>query len=356
MPKRTESRNQGLDLLRVVACYMVLQVHAGEFYYIAQGGTVAAGDGPAAVGWLNSLLRSSVPLFVMLSGFFLLPVRGGLRDFFSRRLVRVGVPFVVWCVLYALYFWLRGQSDFGGALLAVCRIPVNFGVEVGHLWFVYMLLGLYLFAPVVSPWLETASRRAMEAYLCLWGATLLVPYAHLLFPQLLGECYWNDTPMLYYFSGFLGYMVLAVYLRRYFPHPGVRQRRIGLSLAVAGYAVTAGVFRWRLESVGTVPELELSWGFGTLNVAMMAAGLFLLFRDVRLGTGRAARTVADLSELSYGVYLVHIMLLNLFFDWLDPLVGPVAVKVPLIACCTFVGSCAVVKLLSRLPGGRYVVG
>ena len=32
---KLQSRNHGLDLLRVLACYMVLQVHAGEFYYLS---------------------------------------------------------------------------------------------------------------------------------------------------------------------------------------------------------------------------------------------------------------------------------------------------------------------------------
>ena len=216
---KLQSRNHGLDLLRVLACYMVLQVHAGEFYYIADGGLVAAGGEPVWACWLNSLCRTAVPLFVMLSGFFLLPVRERTRDFFARRFVRVVVPFLVWCVLYAIYQFLTGRTDAAGALLGVCRIPVNFGVEIGHLWFVYMLLGLYLFAPVVSPWIETASRRAMEGYLALWAFTLCIPYVHLVFPELLGECFWNDTPMLYYFSGFLGYMVLAAYLRRYHAAP-----------------------------------------------------------------------------------------------------------------------------------------
>lgn len=196
---KLQSRNHGLDLLRVLACYMVLQVHAGEFYYIADGGLVVAGGEPVWACWLNSLCRTAVPLFVMLSGFFLLPVRERTRDFFARRFVRVVVPFLVWCVLYAIYQFLTGRTDAAGALLGVCRIPVNFGVEIGHLWFVYMLLGLYLFAPVVSPWIETASRRAMEGYLALWAFTLCIPYVHLVFPELLGECFWNDTPMLYYF-------------------------------------------------------------------------------------------------------------------------------------------------------------
>ena len=111
---KLQSRNHGLDLLRVLACYMVLQVHAGEFYYIADGGLVAAGGEPVWACWLNSLCRTAVPLFVMLSGFFLLPVRERTRDFFARRFVRVVVPFLVWCVLYAIYQFLTGRTDAAG--------------------------------------------------------------------------------------------------------------------------------------------------------------------------------------------------------------------------------------------------
>ena len=171
----------------------------------------------------------------MMSGIFLLQVRERTRDFFARRFVRVVVPFLAWCVLYASYQFLTGRTDAAGALLGVCRIPVNFGVEIGHLWFVYMLLGLYLFAPVVSPWIETASRRAMEGYLALWAFTLCIPYVHLVFPELLGECFWNDTPMLYYFSGFLGYMVLAAYLRRYHAAPRARYLWGVALLVVVGF-------------------------------------------------------------------------------------------------------------------------
>ena len=344
---KLQSRNYGLDLLRVLACYMVLQVHAGEFYYIADGGLVAAGGEPVWACWLNSLCRTAVPLFVMLSGFFLLPVRERTRDFFARRFVRVVVPFLVWCVLYAIYQFLTGRTDAAGALLGVCRIPVNFGVEIGHLWFVYMLLGLYLFAPVVSPWIETASRRAMEGYLALWAFTLCIPYVHLVFPELLGECFWNDTPMLYYFSGFLGYMVLAAYLRRYHAAPRAWYKWGVALLVVAGISRRHGfsTHGWRRSGSSR-----------TINVAAMSVGLFLLLKDVRPGAGRFAGVVTDISRLSYGIYLIHIMLLNFFHGWLDPLIVSAGIKIPVLALCTFVSSYAVVKLISLLPGSKYVVG
>ena len=32
-----KNRNYSLDLLRVIACYLVIQQHASEFYYISGG-------------------------------------------------------------------------------------------------------------------------------------------------------------------------------------------------------------------------------------------------------------------------------------------------------------------------------
>ena len=97
---------------------MVVQIHTGEFYYIGPGGSVL--NTPAAhwVGWLNSLFRSCVPLFVMISGVFLFPVKDE-GAFFRKRFSRVLVPFVVWCVIYAFYLYWQGTTSLQGALLDI---------------------------------------------------------------------------------------------------------------------------------------------------------------------------------------------------------------------------------------------
>jgi surface polysaccharide O-acyltransferase-like enzyme len=66
----TQNRHRGFDLLRVIAIYMVMQIHTGEFEYIGTDGTILHTAGSWAVGWTNSLLRVCVPLFLMISGFF----------------------------------------------------------------------------------------------------------------------------------------------------------------------------------------------------------------------------------------------------------------------------------------------
>ncbi len=355
---RVASRHLGLDLLRVLAIYMVVQIHTGEFYYIGPDGVVL--NTPAAhwVGWLNSLCRACVPLFVTISGWFLFPV-GDERIFFRKRFSRVLVPFIVWCAVYAFYFYLRGEATLRGALLDILHIPVNFGTDVGHLWFVYMLLGLYLLAPVLSPWAVSASRRSMERFLALWLLASALPYIHFIFPAFLGEAYWDASPTLYYFSGFIGYVVLGAYLRRF--HAGrtpAMTRVFALLLITVGYAITAGGFLHRLSTQVRVRDLELTWEFTTLNVAMMTAGLVLLLKNLQPAQPQGApwRLVRDLSKQSYGIYLAHIIVLNAVHGVVDSRVGVMPVKMGVIAVTTFTITYLLVKLLSLLPGSKWIVG
>ena len=89
-----------------------------------------------------------------------------------------------------------------------------------------MLVGLYLFMPVMSAWLTQAKRQDVKIFLGIWIFGMTLPYIQMLAPALgyegnygnmgiLGVCDWNPYGMFYNFSGFLGYMVLAHYLTKY---------------------------------------------------------------------------------------------------------------------------------------------
>jgi surface polysaccharide O-acyltransferase-like enzyme len=351
------ARHYGLDILRVIACYMVVQIHTGEFYYIGDAGNVLNTADANCVGWYNSLCRICVPLFVIISGFFLFPVND-TRLFFKKRFSRVAIPFVLWCILYAFYYYFTGAANINTTLVNILHIPINYGVDIGHLWFVYMLLGLYLFAPILSPWIQTASKKGMELYLILWGVAFTIPYIHLIFPEIWGEAFWNHTPMLYYFSGFLGYVVLANYIKRFYMQPRPWNYTLGIALIVVGYAITAFGFLHRLPTEKYVNTLELTWSFETINVAMMAAGVFLMIKNIKIENINSPfiKLVLDVSAKSYGIYLAHIMVLNFYHAQIDKHFDSAAIKVPLIALSTFITTYIVIKILSFLPKSKWLVG
>ncbi|GAB6120607.1 acyltransferase [Dysgonomonas termitidis] len=346
-----------LDLLRVLACYMVIQVHAGEFYYIGDGGTVASGDGPLWVNIYNSLFRTAVPLFIIITGYFVLPVKEQMNIFFKKRFTRVLIPFIIWCILYALYAFAMGKTDMEGIFVSIAKIPVNYGVEVGHLWYIYMLIGLYLFFPVISPWLNNASRNGLHFYLIIWAITLLLPYIHQVFPEVLGECYWNPTSLLYYFTGFLGFAILGFYLKKFCTAKSKWDLPAGLSLIITGYTVTYSLFASRLGTEELVPDLELSWNYGTINVAIMALGIFLVIKNIKCRKDTILKKViTSISIMSYGIYLVHIMVLNFFYWAFDDIFSTAAIKIPLLAICTFLVSYIIIKVISYLPKSKYIIG
>lgn len=347
-------RNLSLDLLRVLACLLVVWQHATEFYYIGDNGIFSAGNQASVIGWLNSLARTSVPLFVMLSGYFLLPMRDvSASAFFKKRFARVLLPFGCWCIAYAVYytFW-RGDS-MADCLVHIAHTPINWGTEVGHLWYVYMIMGVYAIIPVISPWVRQCGKNEMRVYLLVWAFTTLLPYIHLVWPDVLGECSWNPTPTFYYFNGFAGFLLLGSYVRKY----GAPSWQASAAMLVVGYVITAAVFNHQASVVTQATDAELSWNFCTINVAMMTLGLFGLISRVKLNaTSLVSRIVCHAAVISYSVYLAHIMVLNNVHEALAPHFSSVAVAIPLTATITFAITFAIMAVCAKLPKAHLYLG
>ena len=345
------SRVPFMDLLRVFACYMVIMVHSGEFFYIGPGDVIIR-DHTYGTDLYGSALRACVPLFVVASGYLLLPIREATGTFFRRRFTRILVPFLLWSAIYV--FYNHAYTDFGSLLQKLLLIGVNW--SSGHLWFVYMLLGLYAFAPVISPWLREASAREERWFLLAWGVTLLLPFGRLYFPEVWGEAFWNHIGGAYYFSGYLGYFVLGHYLRVHLKLDAARSRSLGTALLLLGYGLTYWGFASRLPWARTVPELELTWSFPTFNVALSTLGWYLVLKDVPSPGPRTQQWLARLSQLSFGVYLAHIILLEQVHKLLTGVVPPGLAFIPVQAILTFLATYALILVLSYLPRSRYIVG
>ena len=355
----TTQRIPFLDYLRVLACLMVILVHACEFYFIngTQIGIRSLSDG-FWVSLIDSAFRCSVPLFVMISAWLLVPVQSSPRDFFRRRLTRVLIPFVIWSVLYAVLPLLWG-GELSDTRAALHHLALNFNDASGHLWFVYMLIGLYLVMPVLSPWLGKAGRRGERWFLAAWFLSSFFPYLRDVWGDVYGECYWNEYHTLWYFSGFIGYVVLAHYVRNHVQMAAKQQALLGIMLYLIGYAFTATFWYGRIGTAETLQQLELSWRFCTPNVILMTTGAFLLVQSIYKRRSETGRLVREISVLSYGIYLMHIFVLNAMHSLLAPLfTGVYATPLTILSSGlgTFLVCCLLAKVISWLPGSKYIIG
>lgn len=344
-----------LDYLRVIACFMVIMVHACEFYYCAETGAILANDNDRLwVSLIDGAFRQAVPLFVMASSFLLVPLTTDTATFFKRRFSRVFVPFLVWSLLYAIVPVLTGSIE-GDIWQRVATILYTANMDSGHLWFIYMLVGIYLIMPVISPWISQVSKRGEEIFLAIWFLSTFTGYLRPLTTYVWGEVFWNNFHALYYFSGYIGYVVLAHYIRKYVDWSLKKSVAVAVPLILIGYAFTAGLFYTHSLESTDYAYVEQSWYFCTFNVAMMTAGTFLLLRHVSYSAKWLYSPVKTISKLSYGIYLMHIFILGFMQQWLAPHFSTLP-AILIVGTTTFLDCILVTRLIAFLPGSKWIVG
>lgn len=385
-----KEREIWIDWLRVTACFLVMMTHSCEPFYLGGEGSLILTKWDAIwVSILNVLPRASVALFVVASSYLQFPLHYSTGEFFRRRAVRILIPFFIWSVAYALA-WGEPIQNFKDLLL-------NFNYAAGHLWFVYMLVGLYLLMPLLSPWAEKVGKRELQLYLAIWLFTTVIPlirqwvggsapviYGPSGIPNaakypLWGEASWNSYGVFYYFSGFVGYMLLGLYFRKFVGELSWKKTlAVSLPVFLAGFAICSCGFLSRVwgDSHGAFPVegpvglaalWEGPWLNDTIGVALMSVSWILLFRKIKRGGKFYGNVLLPVSKASYGMYLSHMLLLGLISAWLRNSLGLGAegtlgiwttpVQIFATAFLAFALVAIFCVLVQRIPKiGKYIIG
>ena len=85
------------------------------------------------------------------------------------------------------YAPIDASQSFSDAIKNIALIPFQFNVYTVPMWYLYMLIGLYLYMPFFSFGVEQATVRQKKIFLMFWSFSLFLPYAYSFFsPNLLG--------------------------------------------------------------------------------------------------------------------------------------------------------------------------
>ena len=327
-----------LDVVRVVACLMVIIQHSPM----------------PSEGDVNSVLFSAtyflsypcVPLFFMVSGALLLPVENsssGSLLFIRKKLSKILFPTLFWTFFYFSVRNVKGQPI---GLINILSIPFS---PQGHgvLWFMYVLVGLYLIAPIISHWLRQSSKKELEFYLVLWFITL--SFTHLENVLLISEGYYNA---LCYLGGYIGYFVLGYYLHTYINN---------LEGSKFLYVIVLLVLPIIIYGACKYMGMDLAFSaYLSLFTASMSISWFLVIQILMRKNPIAdnmAHVIERVSNLSFGIYLMHIYFLTeiswKLCDYLQ-LIG--VLQIILTVMITFTMSFIVSWMISKLPYSQFLIG
>lgn len=336
---------QYFDTLRALATLAVIVIHVDtpvlnmnygrnmEFWWI---GLV-----------IDNLVRFAVPLFLVLSGATLLTKQYRLVDFYKKRMSRVLIPFAFWLPAYWVFRWFMLRPferplDFDSILDWGVNLFITEGVSI-HLWFVYMILFLYLFIPIIAKILRKVSRRVVALFLILWlvlnglqiSGVFSIDSFSLLFKKLYG------------YSLYSGYLVLG-----YFLHTSTQKFNNQRMYAAIAYVITvliASISTFYLSEAHGRQTLTVMNSF-TLNSFVQTVAIYYLFKNFEIKNQIVNFIVQTISNYSFGIYLVHIMVISLFFRigifWT---IAHPLISVPLVVSLTLITSFIVIFLLRKIP-------
>lgn len=114
-----------LDIIRILACFFIIGSHA-PWVISPQN---YSGNIGMFLGCWNFVAEPGVGLFLMISGYLLLPVRINTKEFFSKRFGRVLIPTLIWTLIYLFISFFKGNID--GTQLVHALISIPFSAQ-GH--------------------------------------------------------------------------------------------------------------------------------------------------------------------------------------------------------------------------------
>ncbi len=309
---RSSGRTASVDVLRLVLAYMIVALH-GHFL-----GDVA----PRARYFLEEgLLRIAVPLFFMISGYFLQD--GGWRGM-RRWLGRLGWLYALWMAVYAAYWLPATPPTPAGAVFRAI-----FGYY--QLWFLpaLMMAGLLLFALRSCPrgclalvaGVTAAAGLAIQ-YVGNWQAAGLLPGSELTHPYLFRNFLTFGLP----------FMAIGALLARHPDRFRLSSRNLGL-IILAGLVLLTVENSLNLRLTGPDEPVELLLALYLLCPAILMATLRL----------RIAASGKAIAQLATGIYLVH----TLFLMWLADHTGLGHSAAVLVTSVLSTGAAAVLVLVNR---------
>lgn len=356
------------DLLRFVAIMMVICIHCSDPFNVSP----EARSNPEYNLWgsiYGAFLRPCVPLFVMLTGMLLLPIQQDMGQFYKKRMMRVIVPFLIWSLLYNLFPLLTGIMGWDSSILTkmfayagenpsqswesslhnIYMIPFNFNVYTIPLWYIYMLIGLYLFMPFFSAWLKQATDKQMKVFLFIWGITLFLPYCNeYISNYILGTCAWNNFGTLYYFAGFNGYLLLGYYLNVNNKLTIGKTIILSVILFVIGYVITYIGFR-DMTSKSNISEeqMELFFLYCTPNVLLMTVAVFILVQRIQIRSPFITSMLSNITKCGLGIYMIHYFIVGIGYLIIEKINLPIAFQIPTTGILVFILSWGIVSLFYR---------
>ena len=348
---KTRERKYELDLLRICAIIAVIIVHCVSF------STAVDRQASHHLSWfgaitIDSFVRWCVPVFVMISGALAINKKAFTSSgaFLKKRFLRLLPAIIAWPFIYEVWAAILQHRAVDFVALFKGYI-LGSPVAGGQLYFLFLIAGLYLLTPFISAYVSLVTRRQ------LWVATIAILTATTAW-YTLATLVWRYEPSLnlvtqglpYVGYFMLGYLLKDVIVKHwYIP---VSAFVLGSTTICMAVVLTQHTFLY-----------NFFFSYPTIFVMIVSPAAFL---SGKLLYGKLAtliplsrkdafqKILVQLSGAAFGVYLIHLIILDIFTKTLNLDRSSLKTSLMLIPLVT-ITSWTIVFIVVRIPYMRNLV-
>lgn len=349
-----------LDILRIMAAFAVIVIHVSTQFWHSESIN--------SLNWIfmnfwNAISRWAVPVFVMISGclFFSKNKEVKIKTIFKKYILRLLFAFIIWTIIYSIFSIVIYKKDFD-------TVIATFISGYYHMWYLFAIAGVYMAYPLLINIIKEEQKIKyflLIVFLLQFLISNIIKFGDILVPNLNNNTLtmvMNNIHSSFNYLipgdvlGYSFYFVLGYYLY----NNELQKKHIK-------FVYIGSIISFLLTIIGSIvisktlaKPSDAFFGYFSINVLLMSCGVFLLLKNklLNIKTINRQKTITDLSDSCFGIYLSHVLVLELLSYYLEinaKTITPV-LSIPIVSLLIFIICYILTKIIKQIPIiNKYIV-
>lgn len=283
--------NLNLSYVRIISTFAIMLVHVvGSVtnIYIGNKQDIYLRNIAQDIGHIF------LTIFFMITGYLLLQENKlySIEQINRKCLKRAVLPLIIFGIPYSLLeiYYENKTINILKAIIFVVE-----GKSWAHMWYLYVLIGIYLIIPILKVICDKSSSETIKYFMnILFIMNFVIPTIN----------YW--LPINIHFEFSIGYVILYVlyghYIQKYKPKVNVLNYLI---------IVFAFIILFIYQEENMIGRLTT---YNSVAFFLVASSLFKILMNVKF---KELRTIKKVDRLCFCVYLIHPFFINLIVKYFD---------------------------------------
>ena len=320
----------------------IVLLHTADASVMMYGESISNSEKTISMGMVYCMMWA-VPCFVMVTGALLLNPEKEIpyKKLYGKYILRIVLALATFGMIFRCFDIFMNHETWSAANVLQGLWNVMIGKSWAHLWYLYLLIGIYLLLPFYRKIAANSSMKEIWYLLGIYALFLsILPLTGMVDVDL---AFYIHTSTIYPFYLFLGWAISNGKLSI--------SKLGGAILFLVGTLLLITVVRYRY--MNGVEELAKLLNYSSVFVILQCMGLFALLKESEESEDKVSlgeQILLGIDRCSFGIYLIHMIFIRLILRYweLDPFASGTWMIV-LLSVGIFAVSWITVKVLKFIP-------